>query len=138
MEHDAKNVNVNKGSWLILLLMYLLPTILYFFMYYMFVITKSSFVFDYINSACIFISYGAMVLIDFILLLVGFFKRTFSVVIKRLRDFFADLPISFKLANKGYWNSVKNDGITFWLYLLAMLGHVALAIYGLINHIEYL
>ena len=68
-------------------------------------------------------------------IIAGIFKGTIVVIIKRIKEFFETLNISFKLAIKSYFDNVKEDGLVFYIYFIIVGTNLGLALYGLIKFI---
>lgn len=60
----------------------------------------------------------------------GGLKRPIDAVIKRWKNFFSDLQISFKFAIEGVLDSFKDDGIVLLWYLLIMLCTINMCVHG--------
>lgn len=66
----------------------------------------------------------------------GVLKRPFSVVVERIKEFFQNLIVSFRFALHCYWDNLKTNGITFWVYLLITVFTILYGAEGIINLIE--
>ena len=64
-----------------------------------------------------------------ILFMVGAFKKSFIIEVKRVCQFFSDLEISFKLAKNEFIEDVKEKKMIFWIYFGIILLFIILTIF---------
>ena len=63
-----------------------------------------------------------------ILILVGTFNKPFMIEVNRIKNFFSDWDLSFKLARKELVEDIKENKMIFWIYFLIILFFVILTI----------
>ena len=130
------NENKLKKQELILstIILIFVPILLYILLY--FIIKPSTPPAIVVHSTMMF-SFGVTTLFNLSCIIAGLFKGTFIVVVRRIRDFFENLTISFKFAIKSYIVDLKEGGITFWIYFLIIVLDVILFAIGLVNCLDY-
>ena len=68
--------------------------------------------------------------------LAGLLKGTLKVVLKRLKEFFENLSISFKYAINAYWENLLEFGCSFWLFAGIILFTTGGLAYGIITFLN--
>ena len=68
--------------------------------------------------------------------LAGLLKGTLKVVLKRLKEFFENLSISFKYAIDAYWENLLEFGCSFWLFAGIILFTAGGLAYGIITFLN--
>ncbi len=58
----------------------------------------------------------------------GVYREPFSAMVDRLKDFFGNLSVSFRLACKIYWEDVKSEGVVFLIYAVIIIAAIILAV----------
>ncbi len=66
----------------------------------------------------------------------GAFKKERRIVVDRLKELFADLPVSIKMAFTWYWDDLKTNGITYWIDVGIILLNLILCITGTVDVID--
>lgn len=64
-----------------------------------------------------------------ILFMVGAFRKSFMVEVKRVCQFFSDLEISFKLAKNELIEDIKEKKMIFWIYFIIVLLFIILTLF---------
>lgn len=68
--------------------------------------------------------------------MMGVLTRPFLVVVGRIKEFFQNLVVSWKFAFRCYFDNLKTNGITFWMYLLITALTTYYGIDGMMHLIE--
>lgn len=85
---------------------------------------------DEAYGAAVFFSGLIGVLFDAMLLITGVFSDGFAALKNRWKDFFSDLGIDLKLAVSGYIESLKSDGVVFFVYFAIVAATCVWLAYG--------
>lgn len=88
---------------------------------------------DFNKSAAYAIGCGVGTLFHLICILNGLLKKPFNVVKERVSEFIEDFSISKKMAFRGWLDSVKHDGIVFWIYISIMVACFVIVIINIFN-----
>jgi hypothetical protein len=133
METDQKKKSPYSGLWIILLILIGVPFGLFIFIYC--VILERGYLGKQLAlyTSLVF-GYGLGFLFQIGCAIAGLFKGTFSVVIKRIREFFDDLIVSTKYAVKSYFRNFIEDGFSFWIYLTVILATFGIFVFGIIKY----
>ncbi|MBO5892616.1 MAG: hypothetical protein J6Q30_07920 [Oscillospiraceae bacterium] len=110
-----------QGMWIILLIM-ALPSVVLTWVFYAVISTQQAHLPQEVNwaSSKIF-GCGCGVVFQLSCCLTGAFKKDVQAVKKRLKEFFANIVVSARLAFSCYWDDVKTLGLALWIDL-AIIG----------------
>lgn len=136
MEHIGKKKNPYKSLWLSSLILFLIPWIPFFIIYFAFQIYSRE-TQEAILWTSIAFGFGCGSLFHLSCILAGLLKDDFRIVVKRIATYFSNLPYSKKMAGMIYKEDIKENGITFWPHFLIILSYLGLTIYGVIKMIIY-
>ena len=136
MDNEGRERSPYHGVWVICTIMIAVPLVLFAIVYYAMRAKGSETIYACLHtSLALGFALGSLVHLSFAI--VGLFRGTFSVVINRWADFFANAKISFKCAVGWHWQSIKQDGIVFWLYLIIIVATAVVAVNSTFNVLEY-
>ncbi len=129
---DGRKKSPYHGIVLSCFLLIIVPIAMYFFMVLVFKKFDKNPHEELNTYTCIVLGVGVGFLFQLSCIFGGLFRGTFSVVVKRVVNFFDNLTISFRFAWKMYVDELKEDGVVFWIILIIILATLAVVIYGLI------
>lgn len=127
---DGKIKPPYYGAWAIIPSMIIVPIILYIDVAALMLGSAGN---DAeLNEATInAIGFGLGSVFHIILFVSGVFKHSLSIVLQRVKDFFANLKVSFSCAVKDYLWDMKYNGVAFLIYFVIMLVWALLFLDGL-------
>ena len=135
MEENGRKVSPYKGVWLVTFLLIIVPIIFYIIIRLIMFKFQPSLEKDIKEFSSLAVGFGLGFVFHLACIIAGLFKGTIVVIIKRIKEFFETLNISFKLAIKSYFDNVKEDGLVFYIYFIIVGTNLGLALYGLIKFI---
>lgn len=135
MDYEGKQKSPYKGVAVSCLLLFGVPLAIFVLMYFAFD-TWTSYSKQGVMFSAMALGFGTGTIFDLSCVVAGIFKGTFSVIAKRVATLISDLKLIGKRAFKWYFNSVKEDGIVFWIYLFVILVVVFLTVYGIVGCID--
>ena len=126
--NDGVKKNPYKGIIIICILLIAVPIGLYFL--FKKVIFTNQGQYSYLNNAsAICLGFGVGFIFQMSCVIGGLFKGSFSVVVKRVFNFFADMTISFKYAIRMYWDDIVENGVVFWIIFPIIVATLCIALY---------
>lgn len=136
MEYEGKEKSPYHGVWIVCAVMIIVPFVFFGVLYWAMSANSSETPYACLyTSLSIGFALGSLTHLSFVI--VGLFRGTFAVVINRWVEFFANAKISVKGAFRWYWQSVKHDGIVFWLYFVIIVATLVVTINSGINILTY-
>lgn len=127
--NDGVKKNPYKGIIIICILLIAVPIGLYF-LFKEVIFSNQGQYSSYLNNAsAICLGFGVGFIFQMSCVIGGLFRGSFSVVVKRVFNFFADLTISFKYAIRMYWDDIVENGVVFWIILPIILATLGVTLY---------
>ena len=104
-----------EGIWIFLPMLVLPSVIITALLYFVISRWQSQYVAELNFATAKIFGCGSGILFHFGCWLMGAFKDDFRAVKTRLKEFFANIAVSFRLAFSCYWEDVKTLGLAFWI-----------------------
>lgn len=114
---DEEKKGPYHGTILISILLIIVP-ILFTLIFGYFINLWEKFPREINNISAVILGFGIGCLFDLSYFVLGIFNKHISNIIKRIKEFLSDAKISIKLAFKGYWLNILEDGVAFWIYFI--------------------
>ena len=137
MTEDGRNVAPYRGFLFSCLLLIAIPVIFYYIVYGVIIKYQSQLSKEMQISCAMMFGMGAGCLFNYSCVILGLFKGTFKVVVKRIVNFISNISISPKIAIMCYKTDLEEDGAVFWAYFFIIVFFTVLFIIGLSNCIEF-
>lgn len=132
MEYEGKTRSPYKGVLGSSLILISVPVLLFLIVFL--IVSKFSNQSSEVDlNFSLMIGVGCGFLFQLSCIIAGLTKGTFKVVTNRVKNFFSNLTINFKFANKYYWEDIRSEGIVFWIYFLIVGSTFAATLIGFIN-----
>ena len=135
MENENKKKSPYSGLWVSLLLLIGVPVSL-FILFYVIIISNNLLGKELGLYTSLTFGFGIGLLFQFGCVVAGIFKEPVNAIIKRVKEFFEDLIISFGYAVKSYFENIKKDGFLFWIYLYIILFTLAIVAFSVYKYIQ--
>ena len=126
---DGIKKNPYKGILITCLLLIVVPIGLYFLFKKVIFIYQGDFDSRLNHASAMSAGFGVGFLFQMSCVICGLFRGSFSVVVKRVFNFFADLTISFKYAIRMYWDDIVENGVVFWIILPIIVATLGVNLY---------
>lgn len=136
--NEEKNVSPYRGVILSTIILIVVPILFYILFDFVLKECQTKFSEEMNHYTAIFFGFLCGFLFQMTCVITGLLTKSFLVVINRVKSFFEDLRISFKMAIKFYWHDIKENGIVFWIHFIVILFTLIMTIYGLNNAIQFL
>lgn len=87
-------------------------------------------------SAAVTVGFGVGAIYHLCCAITGAFSEHWEVVKNRVKEFCADLTVSFSLAITWWWSDVKTNGLAFWIDTTILSINFAIFLNGLIHFLK--
>ena len=131
MEQMGKEQSPYHGIVVSSILLIGVPSLIFVFVYHL-LSNYQNFERDFNLYSALVIGYGLGLLFQLSCIVAGLGKGTFSIVVRRVVEFFSNLTISVKFALKCYFVDIKENGFVFWIYFIIVGLCSALIIIGVV------
>ncbi len=122
MNHEEKSI---YNGMLVKILFMCLPSILLTWLFYETInFYEPQFGYELNWNSAKLLGTGMGIIIHLLFLLDGAFKKDFAIVTNRIKDFFSYLSVSPKGVLKLYWDDVRENGMTFWIYFSVIIVNI--------------
>lgn len=122
-----------QGLWIFLPVMVLPSVFITALLYFVIARWQPQFGFELNWATARAIGCGSGVLFHFSCWITGVFREDFEAVRKRLKEFFANIVVSVRLAFFCYWEDVKNLGLCLWIDLAVITLNAGVCIDGILD-----
>ena len=137
MTDDGRTKSPYHGFILSCLILIGVSSLVYFLVYGVISSLEDNLSPEMIIYSSMMFGFGVGSLFNISCIILGLFKGTLKVVVRRIVNFFSNLRISPKYACMCYAAELKEDGAVFWGYFIIITGYLVLFAIGLYNCIEY-
>lgn len=104
-----------QGLWIFLPVMVLPSVVITLLLYYVISLRQPQFGQELNWASAKIFGCGSGILFHFSCWLMGVFKEDFQAVKTRVKEFCANVVVSFRLAFSCYWEDVKTLGLAYWI-----------------------